>query len=181
MEFFDVIKTRKSVRGFSDKKVDYDKIKYILECARLAPSWMNKQCWRFIIVQDCNLIEEIVKTATVINKWFRKVPVIIIACADPLLSGKINNIEYYKIDTAIAMEHIILAANDIGLGTCWISGFNEKKLKKLLEIPPRIRIIALTPLGYPKEKKSITEKGKNIVIRSTKRKSLKEIIHFNKW
>lgn len=181
MEFFEVIKTRKSVRGYKDKKVDDDKIKYVLECARLAPSWMNKQCWRFVVVQNKSIIEEIAKTTTVINKWLRTVPVIIIACADPLLSGKINDIEYYKIDVSIAMEHIILAANDIGLGTCWIGGFNEQKIKKLLEIPPRIRVIALTPLGYPKENRSISEKGKSMIIRSTKRKSLKEIIHNDKW
>jgi nitroreductase len=106
---------------------------------------------------------------------------IIIACADPLLSETKENIDYSIVDVTIAFEHIILAATDIGLGTCWIGGFNEIKVKKILEIPPRIKIIGMSPLGYPLNKKSISEKSKKVFLRSTKRKSLREIIHYNIW
>ncbi|MFO8077227.1 MAG: nitroreductase family protein, partial [Thermoplasmatota archaeon] len=92
-----------------------------------------------------------------------------------------NNISYYTVDVAIAMEHIVLAATDKGLGTCWVGSFDEEKLKTILQIPPRIRIIAYTPLGYPKEKQTITGKSRTFFARSTKRKTLSEISHYNTW
>ena len=179
MDFFDVIKSRKSTRSFIDKEVDQNKIEYICNCARLAPSWMNKQCWNFIVVKNSEKINDIANTS-IINRWLKKVPLIIVACADPLSSGKKNGIDYSNVDVAIAFEHLILAATDIGLATCWIGGFNHEKVKKILEIPPRIKIIAMTPLGYP-NKENIFEKSKKIFIRNTKRKSLREIIHYDIW
>ena len=180
MEFIEVIKSRRSIREFKDKSINQEIIEYIFNCGRLAPSWMNKQCWHFILVKDFEKIQAIAKT-NIINRWLKKTPMIIIACADPLLSGKNENIDYSIVDVTIAFEHIILAATDMGLGTCWIGGFNHNKVKKILEIPPRIKIIGMSPLGYPLNKKSITEKSKKVILRSTKRKSLKEIIHYDIW
>jgi nitroreductase len=180
MEFKDVIEGRKSVRSFQKIPVEKEIINEILDCARLAPSWMNKQCWQFIVITDVECIKEIAKTG-IINRWLRQVPVIIIACADPQLSGENNKIPYFVVDTAIAIEHIVLAATNMGLGTCWIGSYDENKIKTLLEIPPRIRIVALTALGYPNEKASIGEQGRKILIRSTQRKSLNEITHWERW
>jgi nitroreductase len=180
MEFIDVIKSRKSVRSFISKEIEQEKFEYIFNCARLAPSWMNKQCWHFILVKNSEKKKDIAK-ATIINRWLKKVPVIIVACADPLSSNIKNNIEYSNIDVSIAFEHMILAATDVGLGTCWIGGFDYKKVKKILEIPPRIKIIAMSPLGYPMNNESLIENGKKIIVRNTKRKSLKEIIHYDIW
>jgi nitroreductase len=180
MEFINVIKSRTSVRQFSTKQVEDKKITYVLECARLAPSWMNKQCWRFIVIKKKETIETIAKTS-IINRWLKTAPVLIVACADPLESGEKNSVEYSTVDVSIAVEHLILAATDIGLGTCWIGGFNEEALKKLLEIPKRIKIIALTPLGYPVEKQGIVEGFTKTVLRATKRKTLDEIVHYEQW
>ena len=180
MEFIDVVKSRRSVRAYSDKNVEDDKIEYVLECARLAPSWMNGQCCRFVVVREKERIEALAK-ASIINRWLRKTPVILAACADPLSSGKKRNMEYFEVDVAIAMEHVILAATDLGLGSCWIGGFDEKTVKEVLEIPPRIRVVALTPLGFPIQKEGISEKGRKIIARSAKRKSLREIVHYEKW
>ncbi len=180
MEFLDVIKSRKSVRQYLDKLVSQDQIDYIFNCGRLAPSWMNKQCWHFIIIKNQEKIKEIAKT-DIINRWLKKVPIIIVACADPLESGKNNNIDYSIVDVTIAFEHIILAATDIGLGTCWIGGFDELKVKEILEIPPRIKIIGMSPLGFPANRESIMNKSKRKIIRSTKRKSLREILHYDIW
>lgn len=180
MEFIEVIKSRKSVRSFIKKDISQDKIEYICNCARLAPSWMNKQCWHFIVVKNPEKINNLAK-ASIINRWLKKVPIIIIACADPLSSGKKNEIDYSNVDVAIAFEHMILAATDIGLGTCWIGGFDNEKVKRILEIPPRIKIIAMTPIGYPLNEEKIIDRGKKIIIRNTKRKSLSEIIHYDIW
>ncbi|KYK22247.1 nitroreductase [Thermoplasmatales archaeon SG8-52-4] len=180
MEFKTVIKSRESIRDYSSKKVEDEKINYIFDCARLAPSWTNKQCWQFILVKDEKIIRDLSKTS-IINRWLKNAPIIIVACGDPKESGFRNDISYFIVDVSIALEHIVLAATDKGLGTCWIGGFSEKKVKKILNIPENIRIVALTPLGYPAEKKQIIGKIAKVVTQSKKRKSIDEIIHFNKW
>jgi nitroreductase len=180
MEFIDVIKARTSVRDYSDKQVEEEKITYVLECARLAPSWENKQCWRFIVIQNKETIQQIAKTS-VINRWLKTAPVILIACADPTESGSHDTLEYYAVDVSIALEHAILAATDVGFGTCWIGGFNEEKLKELLEIPKRIRIVALTPLGYPVGTKGLAQRITTALLKAKKRKTLEEIVHHEHW
>jgi len=82
---------------------------------------------------------------------------------------------------SIALEHLVLAATDKGLGTCWIGGFNEKKVKEILEIPENIRVVALTPVGYPAEKRHFAGKITKMIVKSKKRISLDKIIHNNKW
>lgn len=180
MEFNDVVKNRSSVRNFSDKPVEQEKIRYVLECARQAPSWRNKQCWRFIVITNKETIHAVAKT-TIINRWLKSAPVLIIACADPLESGTHNQMEYFLVDVSIAMEHIVLAATDVGLGTCWIGDFNEQKIKNLLQIPKRIRVVTLTPLGYSAGTRGIVQRIIQIFTKGSKRKSLEEIIHYEKW
>jgi len=180
MEFLDVIKTRTSVREYSEKQVEDEKITYVLECARLAPSWANRQCWRFIIIQDKEMIEHIAKSS-VFNHWLKTAPILLVACADPIDSGSNNSHEYYMTDVGIAFDHLILAATDVGLGTCWVADFHEEKLKELLEIPKRIRIVALSPLGYPSEKKGITEQITKSLLKAHKRKTIEEIVHYEHW
>ena len=152
----------------------------MLDNARLAPSWMNTQCWHFVVITDKTCIQDIAKTG-VINRWIKQAPVLILACADPHQSGENNKLPYFMVDTAIAMEHLVLSATNLGLGTCWVGSFNEQKIKTLLEIPPRIRIIALTPVGYPKEKRTLGDISRKILARSTTRKSLDEIVHWEHW
>jgi nitroreductase len=180
MEFSDVIKFRTSIREYSEKPVENEKIQYVLECARFAPSWMNKQSVRFIIIKDKETISLIAKTS-LINRWLKTAPVLIIACGDPIVSNTHNNIEYYIVDVSIALEHLILAATEIGLGTCWINEFHEKDVKKLLEIPKRIRVVALTPLGYPAGTKGITETITATLFKGKRRKTLDEIVHHEHW
>ena len=180
MKFTDVIESRTSIRTYCDKDVEEGKVTYVLECARVAPSWANRQCWRFIVVRDKEKIKALSKTS-IVNRWLRKVPIIVVACGDPVSSGVNNNIDYFAVDVAIAMEHIILAATDIGLGSCWIADFDEKKVKDLLDIPNRIRVVALTPLGYPAQKSGMSDKTIRFFARSNKRKNLDEIVRYEKW
>lgn len=180
MEFESVIKTRASIRDYSDKLVEDEKINFVLECARLAPSWANRQCWHFIVVKDKKSIVDLSKTS-IINRWLKNVPVIIVACGDPKRSGFKNGIDYFIVDVSIALEHIVLGATDRGLGTCWIGSFDEKKVKEILLIPEEIRVVALTPLGYPSEKNRFVGRLIKFVTRSKKRKSLDKIVHEDKW
>ena len=180
MEFNEVIKTRRSTRAYSDKAVEEEKLMYVLDCARRAPSWANKQCWRFVVVRSKEVIAQITKNS-IINRWMQNAPVVIVACADPSDSGSHNEQPYYLVDVAIALEHLVLAATDVHLGTCWIGGFNEQKIKELLEIPKRIKIVALTPLGYPADKKGLIATITKSITNGERRKSLDEIVHYEHW
>jgi len=180
LEFESVIKTRESIREYSEKPVEDEKINFILECARLAPSWANRQCWHFIVVKDKKIIEDLSKTS-IINRWLKNAPVIIVACGDPRQSGSRNNISYFIVDVSIALENLILAATDKGLGSCWIAGFDAKKIKEILKIPKHIEVVALTPIGYPAEKKGLIDNLAKIVIQSKKRKSIDKIVDYNRW
>lgn len=162
MEFADVIRKRRSIRKYKPDPVPKEDIEYILNAARLAPSWANTQCWKFIVVTEPETIAALAKAG---NAWLADVPVIIVACADPEKPGTKGDQPYYMLDIGIAMEHLILAAADRGLGTCWIGAFNEQKVKAVLGVPDEMRVVASTPLGYPDQ-----------VPAPQKRKSFDEIV-----
>ncbi len=182
MDFFDVIKTRNSIRKYIDQPVEPEKLEAIMTAARLAPSWRNGQCWKFIVVADPTRKKELIRNTSVFNQsWMGKEYAIIVACADPTRSGHRNDQHYYLVDVAIAMEHVILAATALGLGTCWIGGFEEDKVKTLLEIPDNFRVVALTALGYPAGKEGIVGKITKSVVKSYDRKPLSEVYSMNRW
>ncbi|MGA3290041.1 MAG: nitroreductase family protein [Candidatus Bathyarchaeia archaeon] len=178
MDFRDVVAARKSVRSYSDKPVEEEKLSKVLESARLAPSWTNKQCCRYIVVKDKTKIQEL---AGGFNGWLKQAPVIVVACADPKDSGAHDSMNYYLVDVGISMQQLILAATDLELATCWIGGFNESKIKKTLEIPENIKVVAMTPIGYPANKEGFGSKLRKTVVGGGKRKPLAEIIHQEKW
>ena len=148
MELMDVIRDRRSIRKYRPDPVPQDKIDAILEAARLAPSWANGQCWTFIVVTDPKIKHEVAQAG---NEWIEHAPAIIVACADPKQSGAKGDQSYYLLDIGIAMEHLILAAHEQGLGTCWIGWFDEEKVRQALGVPADLRIVASTPLGCPEE------------------------------
>ncbi len=166
MEFMDVVKNRRSVRKYKADKVQKADIEYVLEAARLAPSWKNQQCWRYIVVTDAEMRKKIS-----MRDWAANAPVVIVACADPTKAGDRDGKPYYMLDLGISMEHLVLAAADRGLGTCWLGAlFEEKTVRDALGVPETHRIVALTPLGYPDESPPAKE-----------RKPLSEIATWEKW
>jgi len=172
------IQKRYSVRGFKDTPVDRELILSISEAARLAPSACNAQPSRFIAVTEKALLKEIVHTGlggVVPNTWAISAPVIIVGCAKlNLLTHRVaeavKGIHYHQIDLGIAMEHMVLRATELGLGSCWIGWFKAKHIKKILQIPRDWKIISLLALGYPQE----------ISTSHTPRLDLEEILFFNK-
>ncbi len=148
MEFMNVVSKRRSIRKYKSDPVSQEDIEYIIEAARLAPSWANSQCCKFIVVKDAEVKGKLAEAG---NAWIAQAPVIIAACADPSKPGTKGDQEYYMLDVGIAMEHLILAAADKGLGTCWIGAFDEDIAKSALGVPDGIRVVASTPLGYPAE------------------------------
>jgi nitroreductase len=182
MDFFDVIKTRNSIRKYIDKPVEPEKLEQIMTAAQLAPSWRNGQCWKFIVVSDPAKKKELIRCTSLFNQsWLGKEYAIIVACADPSRSGFRNDQRYYLVDVAIAMEHLILAATALGLGTCWIGGFEEDKIKSVLEIPADYRVVAMTTLGFPAEREGIVGKITKSIVKSYDRKPLSEVYSMNRW
>lgn len=157
--FLEMIRGRSSCRSYLEKDVEEWKIENCLEAARLAPSACNKQPWRFKVVKDKSLLEEICEKGLlpgISMPWLFEAPVIILLCTEenvvthtlaPLLSG----VKYQLIDAGIAGEHFVLAASAQGLGTCWIGWFKEKVIRKTLSVPRKLKIISLISLGYPAE------------------------------
>jgi nitroreductase len=167
MELMDVIRNRRSIRKYKPDPVPEDEIKYILEAARLAPSWANTQCWHFVVVTDPEVKGKIGEAGF---RWSARGPAMIVACADPAQSGFREDQYYYLVDIGIALEHLVLAAVNRGLGTCWVVGFNEAKVKEALGAPENMRVVALTPLGYPAEEPA-----------ARGRKSLEQIFSYNRF
>ncbi|BAI61586.1 nitroreductase [Methanocella paludicola SANAE] len=180
MEFYEVIKNRKSIRKYTAKKVPEDVLERILEAARWAPSWANRQCTRYVVVDDPALFPNIV--SGIVVGW--GAPMLIITCADPSNSGHKGGKDYYMLDAGISMEHLILAAAAEGLGTCWIGGmFDEDSVKRALDIPENMRVVAVTPLGYPEENplKSLVGSAMRSAIRADSRKPITETVFRNKY
>ncbi|MGB9636487.1 MAG: nitroreductase family protein [Thermoplasmata archaeon] len=152
MDLFEAIKTRRSIRKYKSQMVDDELIRKIFQNVRYAPSAHNAQPWKFIVVRD---EEKKKKIAQYCNnqKFISEAPVVIVACGLPDESqANIGNwISAFVVDVSIATTYLMLAAWAMGLGTCWVGNFNEEKIKETLGIGDEIRIIAITPLGYPDE------------------------------
>ena len=170
MRVIEAIRKRRSVRGYLDKPIPEEALARILEAGRLAPSAKNRQEWRFIIVSDPKLRSKLAEAANG-QTFVGEAPLIIVACAETdnrvMSCGQLC----YPIDVAIALDHITLAAVELGLGTCWIGAFDEQKVKEILSIPNKIRVVELMPIGYPSDP-SISEKN---------RLSLNEIVKYEHW
>ncbi len=170
MDVMEAIKRRCSVRSYHDRAVEKEKLEIILEAARLAPSASNRQEWRFIVVQDKNTRQRLMKAAK--NQAFvGQAPVVIACCADSDNHAMTCGQLCYPIDVAIAIEHMALKATEEGLGTCWIGAFYEDQAKEILGIPKDIRVVELLALGYP-DKPCPSHKD---------RLSLEEIVMYGGW
>ena len=151
-----ILKNRRSVRAFDPRPVPPDALREICEAARWAPSACNSQTWRFVAVQERAQIQALCRQAmrpVVPNRWLAQAPLVIAGCSQlDIISNRIGStvtgIEYYRIDLGIAMEHMVLKATELGLGSCWIGWFDESKVKAILKIPRRIKVSALLAIGY---------------------------------
>jgi nitroreductase len=153
---------RASVRSFQTKEIPKETIIKLLEAGTFAPSSGNMQPWEFIIVQSpeqkkklvtCTFFGYFSKGANY-QHWLADAGVIIVACANVKRTvaryGEAGK-DWASIDTAAAVENILLTAVSLGLAGCWVGGFREKELKDLLQIPPYVKPIGLIPIGYPAE------------------------------
>lgn len=148
MEFNEVIQARKSVRRFTPAPVPLDVVRRVLEAAILAPTWANMQGVRYIVVNEPAAVGAV--KAAIGQAWVETAPVFVVAVSQERWSGKNKNgLAYYMLDVGICFEHVVLAATSEGLGTCWIGYFDEDAVRKALGVPDKLRVIAITPLGFP--------------------------------
>jgi nitroreductase len=188
MNVSEAIRKRRSIRKFKPDPIPEEKIRLLLESARLAPSGTNTQPWRFIVVKDDDTKRELQEAAHN-QRHIKSAPVIIVCCADLkafkefpervdelIESGALPErtrevfIPYLKkgmstvtkdalmiaaaANVAIAVEHIVLQAVEIGLGTCWVRWYEDNKIKEILDIPKHVEVMALLPVGVPDEEPS---------------------------
>jgi nitroreductase len=149
MDYYEVLKTRRSVRAFTDKPIPDQVLQRLLESARLAPSACNYQPWRFILVRD-PITRDKLGALCRGQRFIAQAPVIIVCCGKPYpnpFNWMGENL--YLIDLAIALDHLTLAARNEGIGSCWIGAFDHDPIRRLLSIPSDHAVVMLLPLGYP--------------------------------
>lgn len=173
MDFYEVVRTRRSVRSYKPDPIPEEALMRILDAARIAPSGSNRQPWRFIIVKDEALKRRL--AAACHNQTFiAEAPVVIVACGYNIhwnRGGYMGDLSML-VDVSIAFTHLILAARAEGLGTCWIGAFDNEEVKKILGVPENVNVVAITPLGYPKDE-GFGEPGS--------RKALSEIVSIDRF
>ncbi len=167
-----------------EKEIPEDILKEILEAGRLAPSCQNRQCWRYIVVKDKKKRYELALKSGFIGKvnfFIKQAPVIIVAVANPKDSCRLNGQDYYLVDVGISFQQMMLTAWNFSIGSCWLAAFNENKVKKILEIPDKYRVVAISPFGYPKEKKSLYSNLVSAFANSKNRLPLEKIVKYDSW
>lgn len=147
MSFSELVERRYSVRGYQDREVEKDKLLQILEAARLAPSAVNFQPVHLYVLQDKSEQEKIYEVYG--RDWFKEAPVIIAICGDHAKSWKRKDgKDHCDIDAAIVVDHMTLAATELGLGTCWICAFDAKRCHEIMALPENLEVITLLTIGY---------------------------------
>ena len=169
MEFLELVEKRYSVRGYKPDPVEEEKLQKVLDAARLAPTAVNLQPFQIIVIHTQGREEEL---GRIYGKgWFVQPPLIICACGTPKQSWvRQDGKNYNDVDVAIVMDHLILAATNEGLGTCWIGAFDADAAREVLGLPDDVEPIAFTPLGYPAK-----------LPKSKRRKPLSELVRYERW
>ena len=180
MSFLDLVNKRYSVRNYKTTPIPQEKVIRCVEAARLSPSACNSQPWKFIIIDQPELVNELAKAAFEgimnFNNFVFKAPVLVLIVSERQnLSAKfgslVKNKNFSLMDIGIAAEHFCLQAAEEELGTCMLGWFNEKKVKKILSIPKFKRVELIISVGFSNDEK----------IPIKKRKNMDEILSWNKW
>ena len=170
MEYTELIARRHSVRAYRPDPLEDEKLQAVLEAARLAPTAANRQPFQLIVMHTAGREQEIGKIYR--RPWFVQAPLVIGVCAISSLAWvrESDRFNARLIDAAIVADHLILAATNLGLGTCWIAAFNVEAARAVMQLPDEAEPVIFTPLGYPAD-----EPGPKI------RKPLNELVRYEHW
>lgn len=150
MDFYEVLRRRRSIRSYRAEAVPEKTLSRLAEAIRLAPSACNNQPTRFLFISDPEVRRRL--CACYPRAWLAAAPVIVVALGNPETAWRrFDGSSAHVIDTSIAMEHLVLAAAAEGLGTCWICAFDQQAARQALRLPECWEVVALTPLGYAAE------------------------------
>ena len=147
--FLELAEKRRSVRAYKPDAVPEELLQQVLEAGRLAPSACNKQPWRFIVVRE--EANRRALGAAYAREWFWKAPVVVAVCilTKEAWVRAFDGKNYAMVDGALALDHMQLAAAELGLGTCWIGAFDPAAAREILGLPDGVEIVGMTPLGFP--------------------------------
>ncbi len=169
LEFLDVLKKRRSIRSYEDRKVEEDKLLDVLKAGRAAPTSYNNQEFKIVAVRDKTRIGQLFHACNE-QDFVKEAPVLLVCCGtnpeQEMMCGQLS----HTVDVSIVATHMMLRATDLDLGTCWLGSFNEKKVKQILDIPDNVRVVTILTLGYPRFQ--LAEKS---------RKPLEKLICFDKY
>ncbi|MBN2552765.1 MAG: nitroreductase family protein [Spirochaetales bacterium] len=169
MDFEQLIRKRYSVRSYRADPVPEEVLAKVLEAARLAPTAANRQAFRILVIHTSGRENELKRIYG--RDWFVQGPLVIGVCA--LSDGcwvRADGKSYADVDAAIVMDHLILAATDQGLGSCWIGAFDARAAREILKLPESAYPIAFTPLGYPADRPG-----------AKRRRPIKDLVRFESW
>ncbi|MEI8033521.1 MAG: nitroreductase family protein [Chlorobiaceae bacterium] len=170
MDFYDLVKSRSSIRTFQrDRPIPEEVLHRVLEAGRMAPSACNLQPWRILVVRTPAMLEKIYPCYQ--RPWIQEAPCLLIVTGESKNAWVRQKDGYNSIETdlGIVMDHLVLAAASEGLGTCWIAAFDKEMLKQALGMREEEELFAFTPLGYPAPNSPPMPKS---------RKPLEEIVRF---
>lgn len=174
MDVLELIRRRRSVRDYSDKKIENDKLFRILEAGRWSPSSGNVQNWRFLVVSDEKIKSKIAE-ACLGQYWIMNAPIIIVVLSDDsklrMLFGQRGEMEYSIQNCSVAMQSMMLEAESLGLSTSWIGAYDNEKILRILKVnDPNVSLRGVFSLGYAKSIPS-----------APVRLELDKIVYFNSW
>lgn len=171
MSFPKLILDRYSVRAYLPDPVEDEKLRQVLEAGRLAPTAANKQPIHVVVIHTAGREVELKRVYGA--EWFTRAPLVLAVCgieAAGWSRARFDGKSYLQVDAAIVMDHMVLAATELGLGTCWIAAFDPQAAREVLALPESVEPILLTPLGYP-----ASSPGPKT------RKPLAEFVHYERW
>ncbi len=171
MRFIELAEKRCSIRGYKPDPVPEELLNEILQAGNLAPTAKNLQPFHFIVVRDPVKLDELAVAYPA--PFFCQAPVVIVICTEPAKGwtrDRYDGKNYCEVDAAIAIDHMTLAAADLGFGTCWIGAFDPVKVANVMGLPEGIEPIAMLPLGYPNEAGRVKT-----------RKPLDELVRYDCW
>ncbi len=169
MDVFEAIATRYSVRGYKPDPVADELLAKVLAAARQAPTAANRQPFRIVVIHTQGRQEELARVYA--RLWFGRAPLVLAFVAVPGEAWRrMDDKPYDEVDATIAMDHLVLAATALGLGTCWVAAFDPVAAREVLGLPDDVEPIAFTPLGYPDKPRA-----------STDRRPLEELVHYERW